>query len=427
MNILVLAYAISPIRGSEYSVAWNHICQMSELHSLTVLYGCSGDHLGDNIELPEYLKNSQLNNVTWHFVKPDKTTKKLNILNKKNIFHYSFYFAYKRWHKSVYNYCIKNLNLESFDLIHFLNPIGYREPGYLWKFDKPYIWGPIGGTTSVDFRLLSALPFAGKVKLLFRKIVNNFQLNASFRVKRAIKNTDLLLSATSENQEIIKLYFQKESIYIPENGPIGEFEKIFPKNFSQKKPIRFIWIGSIEARKGLVMLLEALCLLPNNLNFIIDICGDGPMKTALEKFALKNGISDKLVWHGSIPREKVLEKIKFSDCHIITSVSEGNPTTIWEVIQKGIPTISISHCGMKDTIGSGSGIKIELAQYKILISQFSIAIGKLVNSPNCLNKMSLNVEKDFYAYHWNNRASRINSFYSKAIENYRLRKTSRSG
>lgn len=427
MKVLILAYAISPTRGSEYSVAWNHICNMSELHELTVLYGCSGDHLGDNVELPGHLKNSRLNNISWHFIRPNNITKKLNFLNEKNIFNYSFYFAYKYWHKSVFIYCRKNLDIDSFDLIHFLNPIGYREPGYLWKFDKPYIWGPIGGTTSVNFKLLPALPVFGKLKLLFRKAVNAFQLKASFRVKKAIANTDLLLSATSENQEIIKRYFKKQSIYIPENGPTGDFERMFPKNFSQKKPIRFIWIGSIEARKGLIILLEALRLIPTDLNFIVDICGDGPLKPALQKFAIENCVSNRLIWHGNMQREEVLTKIKVSDCHIITSVSEGNPTTIWEVIQKGIPTISISHCGMKDTIRNGSGIKIELTQFKTLVKQFSVEIANLVSSPQILNKMSLSVERDFYEYHWNNRISKIDSFYLKTIENYRIRTTGKNG
>jgi hypothetical protein len=27
-----------------------------------------------------------------------------------------------------------------------LNMIGYREPGYLWKLNVPFVWGPMGGT-----------------------------------------------------------------------------------------------------------------------------------------------------------------------------------------------------------------------------------------------------------------------------------------
>lgn len=46
MNILVLAYLLSPSKGSEYSVAWNYVTHMSKKNNLTVLYGASGNQMG---------------------------------------------------------------------------------------------------------------------------------------------------------------------------------------------------------------------------------------------------------------------------------------------------------------------------------------------------------------------------------------------
>ena len=54
-NILVLAYAISPTRGSEYSVAWNYVTHMSKANDLTVLYGISGNHMGECRETEDYI------------------------------------------------------------------------------------------------------------------------------------------------------------------------------------------------------------------------------------------------------------------------------------------------------------------------------------------------------------------------------------
>ena len=31
------------------------------------------------------------------------------------------------------------------DLIHQLTSISFREPGFLWRLDKPFVWGPISG------------------------------------------------------------------------------------------------------------------------------------------------------------------------------------------------------------------------------------------------------------------------------------------
>ena len=64
-DILVLAYAVSPSKGSEYAVAWNYVTAMSCYHRLTVLYGTSGEHMGDTVEMERYLREHPVPNVTF--------------------------------------------------------------------------------------------------------------------------------------------------------------------------------------------------------------------------------------------------------------------------------------------------------------------------------------------------------------------------
>ena len=64
-KILVLAYAISPYRGSEYSVAWNYVTEMSKSNELVVIYGTSGSHMGDIEEMKKYIKEISLRNVCF--------------------------------------------------------------------------------------------------------------------------------------------------------------------------------------------------------------------------------------------------------------------------------------------------------------------------------------------------------------------------
>ena len=56
-----------------------------------------------------------------------------------------FYYYYRKWQKRALDLSRKIILENEIDLIHQLNMIGFREPGYLWKItDKPYIWGSIG-------------------------------------------------------------------------------------------------------------------------------------------------------------------------------------------------------------------------------------------------------------------------------------------
>lgn len=417
MKILLLAYAVSPYRGSEFAVAWNHITQMAKNHQITVLYGTSGNHLGDDEDMLKFHQTQKLDNVEWHRVKPSALSDWLNSLNKKGYFTYSFYIAYRAWHKDVYKYCDRMLNIEHFDIIHFQSPIGYREPGYLWKLGRPYVWGPIGGANSLDSRLLAVLPNSGQLKLLVRKYLNWFQLRASCRLKKAIKATNLLLTATTENQETFQRLHGAQSIYIPENGTIGEYLGE-SKSKENRKVINLIWIGRIDAPKALKLLIDAFTYVENPQTFKVHVLGKGPLIESLISYTQEKGLGSVFVWHGHLPREKVLEKMQHADLHVITSVSEANTTVIWEAMQNGVPTMSLDHCGMRDIITNNSGIKIKLADYPEVVKKFGSSLNNISKNPVILSDLIPGVKKCFYKHHWDNRVSFFDEVYKKTIQNW---------
>lgn len=66
------------------------------------------------------------------------------------------------------------------------------------------MWGPIGGADNASIKLLKKSPLSSKFKFWIRNIINSLQLKYSHQLKRALSRTDLLLTATSENQTIFK-------------------------------------------------------------------------------------------------------------------------------------------------------------------------------------------------------------------------------
>ena len=418
MKILLLAYHVSPYRGSECSVAWNHITQMSDNHKVTVLYGSSGEHMGDNDDLNKFHMNDKLENVEWHFVPPTSFVSILNILNRNGYFTYSFYLAYKLWHKSVLTYCNKELDLSSFDVVHYLNPIGYREPGYLWKLDKPYVWGPIGGANSLDLRLLPALSFSGKLKLLTRKCVNWFQLRYSLRLRDALESTNLLLTATTENRDLFKDVHQADSSYIPENGTLGNYVGV---DFQKKTHdvINIIWIGRIDSRKALSILIDAFKHVQCKSLFKVHVVGKGPLENTMKSYSHDIGLDSVFVWHGHLTRTAVIDKLRGSDLHVITSVSEANTTVIWEAIQCGVPTLSLNHCGMRDVIKNSTGIRIDISSYADVVREIGNKLNEIGNNPSLLSEYSAGIEESFHEHHWRNRIGFFENAYKTAIRDWR--------
>lgn len=418
MKILLLCYAVSPYRGSEYSVAWNHISSISKNNKVTVIYGTSGDHLGDDKDLPEYLSKNSFENVDFHFVRPKRLTKVLNYFNANGFLPYTFYFAYKQWHKNVFSYVTKELDLESFDIIHFQSPIGYREPGYLWKLDKPYVWGPIGGANNIDMRLLPLLSSSGKFKQIFRGIINRLQLRYSFRLKQALKNTNVLLTATTENRDAFMKWHKVNSFYLPENGTMGKYQGHL-KNHDINNKIKLIWIGRIDASKGLKLLIDAFELVNDKDLFEINIIGDGPMAEYLQRHSQEKGLNKYFLWNGLIKRSKVHEMLSSSDLHIITSVSEANTTVLLEAIQQGVPTMTLDHCGMRDTVRHDSGIKIKIEKYSDLTKSLAHSLDEIASGKILLNDFGAGVEQSFYSLHWESRTKFFQYVYEKAVKDWK--------
>ncbi len=417
-NILLLAYAVSPHKGSEYSVSWNYICNMSKDNRLVVLYGMSGDHMGDTSQLEEYIAANPMANVRFVAVKPGALANFLNSLNRNNLFVYTFYLAYRVWHRQVYRVAAQLVKQESFDIVHYLGPIGYREPGYLWKLNLPYMWGPVGGTTHVPMRLLEGLPVAGMAKMLFRTVANYLQLRLPGRLNRALERANLFMTATTENRDNFLKIKGKDSIYIPENAISDPIEASDSEKFKCKK-LKLIWIGTIDERKSLITLLKALTCCRSLSQLELNVVGDGPLRQSLTSFANSTDISSAIIWHGAVSRGKVKELLRESHLNIITSLSEGNPTTIWEAMSVGVPTLTLDHCGMRDTVCESCGVKISVTRLSEIIPAIAAEIDRLAcDNLSAAEILSRGVSECAQNYTWESRRLFFNRMYDIAIDNF---------
>lgn len=415
-----MAYAISPYRGSEYAVAWNYVMRMSKKNNLTVLYGTSDEHIGETDTIDKYLKEHTVKNVRFIAVQPNILTNLLNWPNRNGLFVYTFYYAFAVWQRTAYNVAKEIIKTEHFDLVHNVGPIGYREPGYLWKMGLPYIWGPVGGANNAPLQLMKHMPLIGRMKQTFRNVANIIQFHTKHRLKLALKATDVLLTATSENQRKFKKVYHKDSIYFPENCITGEIT-LDESKFDNPSKYNIIVIGTLDSRKSIGIFLESLLQVYNRDMLHVDIVGDGPLRDNLQRFAKENGLDKLITWYGQLPRVKAVKVFNSAHLHVITSVSEGNPTTIWEAMSYGVPTMSFDHCGMHDTICDRCGIRVPIAKrYEDCVADIARNIDELLEHPERFHQLAHGVLECAKRYTWNEREKFLNEeIYVKAIENHK--------
>ena len=141
MKILINAYACSPGMGSEPGMAWNwvsNLAKFSELHIITE---------GEFREKIETVVPTLEQGVNMHFYyNPVSEEIRKMCWNQGD---WRFYKYYREWQWKTYLMAKDICSKEQIDILHQLNMIGFREPGYLWKlsreYELPFVWGPVGG------------------------------------------------------------------------------------------------------------------------------------------------------------------------------------------------------------------------------------------------------------------------------------------
>ncbi|OEK07756.1 hypothetical protein A8C32_14790 [Flavivirga aquatica] len=406
LKILVSCYACSPYRGSEPGMGWNFIKTLSKHHEVHVIT----EKEKWEKDIKKSIKEENITNIHFYFIKK-KRNKKL-----RKIWPPSYYWFYKAWQKKAY-YLAKQLDIkENFDLIHQLNMVGYREPGYLWKIDKPFVWGPIGGTQNIPWRLFPAFNTYGKLFYGGRNIVNTLQKHFLKRPRLAAKRPlSTLIAATPDIQkDIFKLWNQPSEI-ITEVGT-NTFLEITPFKRQTNGTLKIVWSGQHTSGKALNILLKSLAQLDSKTNWELDILGIGAETKRWKSLANKLHLSNRCKWHGWIPKDDALHIMKNGHILCITSLKDLTATVTLEAISLGLPIICLDHCGFTHVVNNKCGIKVKVTNINTIHNNFKEAIELLYTDEKLRKQLSVGALKRVKDFTWNKKIEKLNTIYSKLLD-----------
>ena len=424
MNIVVIAYMLHYGKGSEYAVAWDYIKHLSLRHHLTVIYGTSGQHhqIGNTEEMENYLAENPLENVDFISVKPSFDVK---------WFDYSlsgirgFYKEYRKWHNDVFRAVSVLMSKTKVDVIHFLGPIGYHEPGILYTLPVPYIWGPVGGAEKFPERLLIEYGIkhrvlVGVIKIIAKNWSSRVRLATNKRVKQAMRESDVVVGATSQNVKSIKNAIGKHHCiieYLPETCINEVFELDYQKFDSPR--INLIYVANLTPGKAPMIVLDALSKLGDEREKLhVDFFGDGIMMGKCKRLIKKYNLEDVVTMHGKVKRQEVFHRLSSAHMMVLPTLKDANTTVVFEAMSHAVPTLCLDHCGMHDTIKDGSGVKIPISSYSNVVNEMANQLQRIANNPSLLKEMAIQLLEDRKAYTWERRMDIFEEFYKKAIKQY---------
>lgn len=397
MKILVSCYACSPYKGSEPGMGWNFVRQIAMHHELHILVESKF-----KADLERYFGQHPEERANKHFYFIEKERHKL----LRKLWPPSYYWFYKSWQKRAYR---KALELDArldFDLIHQLNMVGYREPGYLWRMDKPLVWGPIGGFNITPWNMLASMGCKGALFYLSRNLLNLWQMHTNRRVRKVMAKASALIAATQNEAKTIQRLYGRESIVIPEVGFSGKDAPFVPH--PKTGALKIAWSGQFTPGKSLNLLLEALAHTTSGI--ALHVIGDGECAEKWKQLAVKNP-RVRTYWYGWVERAKAMEIMQSCDLFCITSLSDLTSTVLLEALSYGLPVIALDHCGFSNVITDECGIKIPIHNKKQIVHDIAQAIDKLATDESLRQRMAQGAHHRALEYAWDEKGKTINQIY----------------
>lgn len=410
LNILINAYAVSPNWGSEPGMGWNWIINIANHCNV---YAITEGEWRKEIE-DAIVKLPQRENIHFYYNPlPDKVRKMC-----WNQGDWRFYWYYARWQKKTLEIARKIIAENHIDVMHQLNMIGFREPGYLWKIkDIPFVWGPVGGIANIPTAYLKGAGWKMNLFCRLKNFISDMQFRFHPRVRAAVKRSTMI-AAMKEVQEATKKIYVKEIPVINETGTNSLPSESTAKIKSKDKILNVLWIGKFDYRKRLDIALKAVAA-TNNRNINLYVCGTGTDEQIKEYQDLADvlNINLQVNWLGKVEHDMVSSLMKSCDLLLFTSISEATSTVVLEAVSVGLPVLSFNTCGFGPIVKDFAGVAIELSEPHQSVLNFALQLNYFHEHRNRLSEISQSELSHTHTLSWEYKGQLINNVYHAVIQN----------
>ena len=387
MNYLISAYSVNPYKGSEDSIGWNWVLQYEKNYK-------KGDRIilltkkFNEKDTRRGLKEFNIQHVELIIVDvPDA----LNWFREKHsAFHHMYYILWQHWAWLW----VKHSGIR-FDVIHHVTMNDYRIPSELYKAKgAKVIWGPMGGAQVTP----KPLKVYEKNQLVasFREFVNKSCSWNPF-YKKALRSYYKIYCINNETQKQISRIVGKDVPLMPELALRDEYKNL-PIRKGNNDILKIVFVGRLIGKKGIAFLVDALSLMPTDMNWELLIFGDGDDRALIEKQIADSGIGKNVKLIGNRPLNQIAEAYQQADVFVLPSLRETSGNVLLEAMAYAVPIVAFdtSFCRLLKEVDCGvfvntdqalEGIKedwckaiVTLGQDKELAKQMGLNGYKYVNS-----------------------------------------------
>lgn len=352
MNYLISAYSVNPYKGSEDSIGWNWVLQYEKNYKegdriilLTKKFNEKDTRKGleeFNIQHVELVIVDVPNALNW-------------FREKHSAFHHMYYILWQHWAWLW----VKHSGIR-FDVIHHVTMNDYRIPSEMYKAKgAKVIWGPMGGA-QVTPRPLKVYE-KNQLVASFREFVNKSCSWNPF-YKKALRSYYKIYCINNETQKQISRIVGKDVPLMPELALRDEYKNL-PIRKGNNDILKIVFVGRLIGKKGIAFLVDALSLMPTDMNRELLIFGDGDDHALIEKQIADSGIGKNVKLMGNRPLNQIAEAYQQADVFVLPSLRETSGNVLLEAMAYAVPIVAFdtSFCRLLKEVDCGVFINTEQA------------------------------------------------------------------
>lgn len=239
---------------------------------------------------------------------------------------------------------------------------------------------------------------------------NKFAQSIVLRLFRSdlIEYCTLSLSMSSQ---LKKLTCAKTVIHHLPSTYFGSEQKVLVRHCQVMSPLRLIFIGSLDKRKGIEDLLQACMRLPPS-SFRLDILGNAHTTEYIDHLTnLVSGPSrNNFLFHGYQTPERVSELIRLSHVLVLPSYGEGSPLVIQEALHMCVPVLATRVGAIPEVIRDNhNGFLFEPGD----IDHLHFLLSHLLDNPEEISRLFANLCKDNESFTQQNYMDKLAHIWSQ--------------
>ena len=401
-KILVNAYAVCPDSGSEPGMGWNWCVGLARENELFII---TEGEFRERIE-SAMTTLPQASHMHFYYNPVSKRVRRM-CWNQGD---WRFYLHYRKWQKKTLAIAREICREHPIDILHQLNMIGFREPGYLWKIPGiPYVLGPTNCKFEYPLAYWKDAPLSEKARVVLKEMISRLQIRYSVRLHEAIRRASVVVTASKDAHDLFKKYLGIESVIINETGADTGSH---PREPGSSDFLDILWVGRFNLYSKLPALAVRALQRAGNPRLRLHFVGPGN-DAPFRQLAAELGVAGYCRWHGAVSHGEVQEMMRRMDVFLFTSVVEGTPHVVLEALSNGLPVVCFDTCGQGDIVDGRTGIKISLSDPERSAEDFADLLNALDLDRDRLHSMSEACNDRLQELSWDAKIHEMCGLYEK--------------